>query len=152
MDTLTLLSSDTLGKQIKKASNPRFYVFNPLSWTRNDVADMIFEENYPIKVIDVSTDKEVDNQLITKGNRKYLRIWANNIPSVGYKVFEIQKGTSKSAATNLMASGDQISNPFYKIKLSPSGAITELLDLKTNNRNVVLAGNYLNDLGIKNWQ
>ena len=152
VDSLTLLASNTLSKQIKKASSSRFYVFNPLSWTRNDVADVIFEEKYPVKIIDVTTNKEVLSQLIQKNGKQYLRIQAENIPSVGYKVFEIRKGTPKVFPTTLKIDGEYISNVFYKIKLSPSGAITELFDLKANNRNVVLAGKYLNDLGIKNLQ
>ncbi len=152
VDTLTLLASNALSKQIKKASNPRFYVFNPLSWTRNDMADVVYDGDFPVKVIDVSTHKESDCQLIIKGDKKYLRIWATNIPSVGYKVFEIQKRPSKPITTNLMALGNQISNAFYKIKLSPSGAITEFLDLKTNNKSLILDGKTLNNLGVKNLQ
>lgn len=152
VDSLFLLSSNELGKQLGKAQNPQFYVFNPLSWTRNDVADIAYEGYYPIKVIDVSTNQEVANQIIKRDNKKYLRIWATNLPSVGYKVFEIQKGSPKIFSNELSASGDQISNQFYKIKFSPSGAITEIIDRKANNKQVVLEGKTLNDLGVKNLQ
>lgn len=152
VDSLTLLASNSLGKQLKKESNPRFYVFNPLSWIRNDVADVIFEGDYQVKVFDLSTNKEVLSQLIQKGGKQYLRIQAENIPSVGYKIFEIRKGISKVLPSTLKIEDEYISNALYKIKLSPSGAITELFDLKAKNRNVVLDGKYLNDLGIKNLQ
>ncbi|MFN3488496.1 MAG: glycosyl hydrolase-related protein [Emticicia sp.] len=150
VDSLLLLSSNELGKQLGKAKNPRFYVFNPLSWNRNDAADIAYDGDFPVKVIDISTNQEVANQLITKGNKKYLRIWATNLPSVGYKVFEIQKGSSKLFSNELSASGDQISNQFYKIKFSPSGAITEIIDRKANNKQLVLNGKTLNNLGVKN--
>jgi alpha-mannosidase len=152
VDSLLLLSSNELGKQLKKAKNPRFYVFNPLSWTRNDVADIAYDGDFPVKVIDVSSKQEVTNQLITKGNKRYLRIWATNLPSVGYKVFEIQNGSPKIFSNELSASGNQISNQFYKIKISPSGAITEIIDKKAKNKQLVLDGKSLNDLGIKNLQ
>jgi alpha-mannosidase len=152
VDSLFLLASNELGKQLGKVKNPRFYVFNPLSWTRNDVADIAYDGDYPVKVMDVSTKQEVVNQLITKGNKKYLRIWATNLPSVGYKVFEIQKGSPKISSNDLSASRNQIANQFYKIKLSPSGAITELIDRKANNKQLVLDGKSLNNLGIKNLQ
>ncbi len=152
VDSLLLLSSNELGKQLSKSKNPRFYVFNPLSWTRNDVADIAYEGDYPVKVIDVSTSQEVTNQLITKGDEKYLRIWATNLPSVGYKVFEIQNGSPKASSNKVSVSGEQISNPFYKVKLSPSGAITDIIDRKANNKQVVLNGKTLNDLDIKNLQ
>jgi len=151
-DSLFLLSSQELGKQLAKAINPRFYVFNSLSWTRNDVADIAYDGNFPVKVIDVSTGQEVENQLVTKDDKKYLRIWATNLPSVGYKVFEIQKGSSKILDHDLSVSRDEISNQFYQITLSPSGAITEIIDRKANNRSLVLAGKTLNNLGVKNLQ
>jgi alpha-mannosidase len=152
VDSLFLLSSTELGKQLSKAKNPRFYVFNPLSWIRNDVADIAYDGDFPVKVLDVSSNQEVEKQLITKEGKKYLRIWATNLPSVGYKVFEIQKDAPKVFVNKLSASGDQISNPFYHIKLSPSGAITEIIDRKANNKQVVLAGKSLNNLGVKNLQ
>ena len=152
VDSLLLLSSNELGKQLKKAKNPRFYVFNPLSWTRNDVADIAYDGDFPVKVSDVSTKQEVTNQLITKGNKRYLRIWATNLPSVGYKVFEIHNGSPKIFSNELSAFGNQISNQFYKIKISPSGAITEIIDKKAKNKQLVLDGKSLNDLGIKNLQ
>ena len=152
VDSLFLLSSFELGKQLKKTKNPRFYVFNPLNWTRNDVADIAYEGNFPVKVIDVSTNQEVINQAITKNGKQFIRIETNNIPSVGYKIFEIQKSLPKKFSNKLLVSGDQISNSFYKIKLSPSGAITEIFDRKANNKQVVLDGKFLNDLGVKNLQ
>jgi len=91
-------------------------------------------------------------QLITKENKKYLRIWATNLPSVGYKIYEILKGSPKIILNQLSVAGDQISNQFYIIKFSPSGAITEIIDRKANNKQVVLDGKTLNDLGIKNLQ
>jgi len=152
VDSLFLLASNSLSNQLRKATKPRFYVFNSLSWTRNDVADIAYDGDFPVKVIDVSTNQEVENQLIIKGEKKYLRIWAHDIPSVGYKVFEVQTGLPKAFSNELSALGDQISNQFYKIKLSPSGAITELFDIKANNKSVVLDGKTLNDLGAKNLQ
>ncbi len=149
VDSLFIMSSNALSQQIKKSVNARFYVFNPLSWNRNDVADVLFEDAYPIKIIDLTTNQEVANQLIMKNGKKYIRIQADNIPSVGYKIFEIQSGTPKVFPNKVVASTDVISNAFYKIKLSPSGAITEMFDLK-NNRQLVMQGKYLNDLGIKN--
>ncbi len=152
VDTLFLAASRELGSQIAKAKNPRFYVFNPLSWIRNDVADIAYDGDFPVKVMDVSTGQEVEKQLITKGDKKYLRIWATNLPSVGYKVFEIQKGASKMLNHGLSVSRDEISNQFYHIKLSPSGAITEIIDRKSNNKSLVLAGKSLNNIGVKNLQ
>jgi alpha-mannosidase len=148
-DTLYSLAVSELGKQIKKAKNPRFYVFNPLNWQRNDFADIVYEGEYPVNVIDLDTKQVVANQLVVKNGKRHLRIQADNIPSVGYKIFEIKQGTPKVFPNAATVSEGYISNAFYKIKLTPSGVISELFDLK-NKRQLVLNGTFLNDLGIKN--
>jgi len=148
-DSLFNRSLATLGRQLKKAPNPRFFVFNSLSWTRNDVADLLYPGLNPVKVIDVSTGKEVINQLVTKGGKQFLRIKAENIPSVGYKVFEIQEGTPKALTQAATVSDGYFKNAFYRIKLNKSGVISELYDSLANSKQLVrtIDGKYLNDLG-----
>ncbi|WP_375444797.1 glycosyl hydrolase-related protein [uncultured Fibrella sp.] len=150
VDSLFALSANMLGSQIKKAVRPRFYVFNPLSWTRTDIADLAYLATFPVRVIDVSNGKEVASQFITKAGRPFLRILAENIPSVGYKVFELVPGTPTARPAAATVSGEYISNARYRLRLSPSGAITELYDIKANGRQLVKAldGMYVNHLGV----
>jgi alpha-mannosidase len=149
VDTLQNRSIQILGKQISQSDKPRFFVFNPLSWNRNDVADYAWDGDYPVKVIDLQSKKEVASQLIIKAGRNYLRIFAENIPSVGYKIFEIRKGKPAIFTNDITVSGEMIDNSFYRLRLSPSGAITEITDKLMGNRQLVKAidGKYLNDLG-----
>lgn len=148
-DTLFSRSIRALGSQLRKAVNPRFYVFNALNWIRTDVADFAWSGSGPVQVIDVATNQEVASQLITKAGKTYLRIMAENIPSVGYKVFDIRPGTPTALPATATVSGEFISNARYRIRLSPSGAIAELYDSLANGRQVVKPrnGRYLNDLG-----
>ncbi|GAB3011935.1 glycosyl hydrolase-related protein [Spirosoma pulveris] len=150
VDSLYRLSASALGAQIRKAANPRFFVFNPLSWNRNDIADLAYTGTTPVCVVDISTGKEVASQLITKGDASFLRIYAENVPSVGYKVFEVRTGTPSARPTAATVSGEYISNGRYRLRLSPSGAITELYDAKASNKQLVKAidGKYVNDLGV----
>ena len=152
VDSLFTLSANMLGSQIKKTANTRFYVFNPLSWSRNDIADLAYTGPYPVRIVDVSTSKEVASQLIRKGTGRFLRIWVNDIPSVGYKVFELKPEKPAAQRAAVTVSGEYISNPWYRLRLSPSGAITEIYDKKANKRQLVKArdGNYVNDLGVGN--
>ncbi|UFH57999.1 glycoside hydrolase (plasmid) [Spirosoma sp. KNUC1025] len=151
VDTLFSLSARTLGSQLKKAANPRFYVFNPLSWTRSDIADLAYMGPYPVRVIDVSTNKEVASQLITKGESQFLRIYAENIPLVGYKVFEVKPGVPATLPVAARVSGEYISNARYRIRLSRSGAITEIYDNRAKRQLVKpIDGKYVNDLGVTN--
>lgn len=151
VDSLFQLSSKTLASQLRKVDNPRFYVFNPLSWYRDDVADVAFDAEYPVKVIDVNTQKEVASQLIKKEGKTFLRIEATAIPSVGYKIYEIIKGQSTILSAAATLNEEYFSNQYYRIKLKPSGVITELFDKVANLQLVKkIDGKYLNDLGITN--
>ncbi len=147
VDSLFTLSSAALGKQIKKSANPRFYVFNPLSWTRDDVADLPYHTSEPIKVIDLSNQREVSHQMIVKGGQSFLRIEAKNLPPLGYKVFEIRQGQATPKPTAATLAGDYFSNAYYKLRLSPSGAITECYDRLAGDKALVMPGKSLNDLG-----
>jgi alpha-mannosidase len=149
VDSLQSLSGRLLGSQIKKAENPRFFVFNPLGWERDDIADFAWDGDFPVKVIDLQDEKEVASQLVSKSGKKYIRIFAENIPSVGYKVFEIRNEKPAEFPPAITVSGETISNSFYNLRLSRSGAITGITDKFANNRQLVkfIEGRYLNDLG-----
>ncbi len=152
VDTLYNRSMVALGRNIKAHSNPRFFVFNPLSWVRSDVADFPFAGTTPVKIIDLQVNTEVASQIIRKSGKQYVRIWAAEIPSVGYKVFEIRAGTPARRPVAAQANGETIQNEYYRLRLRKSGVISELINLKAGNRPVVqtLDGRSFNDLGSVN--
>lgn len=83
----------------------------------------------------------------------YLRILADNVPSFGYKVFEIQSGagieismktrrklnitTGTTFGNAGTAAGSTISNSFYTITLDTTGRITSIIDKSRGNKEVV---------------
>ena len=139
-----------LGRQISRnGAEQRFFVFNPLSWTRSDYADIPFKQNRKVKVFDVSTGAEVPSQIMRFGSRKVLRVLAENVPSVGYKVYEIRSGAGANLTNAATANGNIIENDFYKITLAGDGAVTSLIDKQRGNRETVrtINGKVLNDLG-----
>ncbi|GAB2558960.1 glycosyl hydrolase-related protein [Spirosoma areae] len=157
VDTLFSRASLALGQQLKAASTPRFYVFNPLNWSRSDAADFPYAGAQPVRVIDLETSKEVTSQPIRKGGKSFVRIWAENVPSVGYRIYEIQPGTPVRQPDAAQVTGEFIQNEHYRIRLKKSGIISELYDRNANNRQLVRqqnagtsAGRWLNDIGTKN--
>ena len=147
-DTLYDMAVKELGGQIQKTKFPRFYVFNQLSWNRAGFADVSYQAKGPVKVIDLTDNKEVPSQQINLNGIKYLRVQVAGIPSVGYKVFEIRPGVQKTQKTGLLVAKGWISNAFYRIKLSASGAITQVVDKRTHRQIIKqIDGRYLNDLG-----
>ena len=151
-NALTADASTALGALIQKTgTNPRFFVFNPLSWTRTDVTDIPYTGALPVHVVDLTTGQEIPSQVVVNGSSQYLRVQAPGVPSVGYKVFEIQPGAGQTFANSPTANSSTgvIENEFYRLTVSPRGAVTSFVDKRLGNRE--FAGNTggfaINDLG-----
>jgi alpha-mannosidase len=140
-----------LAKQISRSGGEqRFYVFNSLSWTRTEYADLPLKVyNRAFHVVDVSTGLEIPGQLMRFGSQRVLRILAENVPSAGYKVYEIRFGTGPGFDNAASAAGNTIENSFYRLTLAGDGAITSLVDKTRGTREVVrsINGKVINDLG-----
>ena len=155
VDTLFDLSLSRLGGMVSKPNKNQesFFVYNPLSWSRTDYSDYLYNGTADITIVDKVTSMEVPFQIIKKQDKTYLRILATEVPSLGFKVFEIKNG--KSSFKPEMAakiSDGVIENEFYKITITTQGVITSLIDKKNNNRECISPLNklYANDLGSGN--
>ena len=139
-----------LGRQISRSGTyPRFFVFNPLSWTRTDIADLDMRVNRRIRVYDPTTGSEVPSQIVQNGNRRILRVLAQNIPPLGYKVFEIKDGATEIDPNGPATTGNVVENNLYRLTLEPDGSISSLVDKARGNRETVrsIGGRTLNDMG-----
>ncbi len=151
-NTLMADATNALGAMIQRnGTSPRFFVFNPLSWMRTDIADIPYAGALPVRVIDLSTGAEVPSQVVMVSGAQYLRVEAPNIPSVGYKVFEVQAGSPQAFpnAPTANAGTGVMENQFYRITVSPRGALTSFIDKRLGNREFAstINGYALNDLG-----
>ena len=129
------------------SSGKRFYVFNSLGRQRTDYADILYTGANDIHVVDLETSSDTPFQIIQKDGQTYLRILATDIPSVGYKVYEIQNGQGEQFANTVSAGSNVLQNSYYSVTLSSSGAITNWIDKKNNNAELVQPGMTLNSLG-----
>ena len=134
---------------VRSGTNPRFYVFNSLSWARTDYADFHVSNTSAVHVVDIATGQQVPSQYVTINGRTHLRVLVSNVPSVGYKVFEIRSGAGTAFPDAATISGNVIENDFYRITVSSTGAITSLIDKKRANREFARTINdrAINDLG-----
>ncbi len=151
VDTLYSRSLKRLGQLISRngANNESFYVFNPLSWARTDYSDYPYQGSASISVVDKTNGREIPFQIIVKKGQTYLRIMAENIPSLGYKVFEIKNNVGKPFLSNKINVTDStLENEWYKIKFTAQGVISSLID-KHDNRECIKPVNklYCNDMG-----
>ncbi len=139
------------GRMILRKSGPntRFYVFNPLSWPRSDIADFLYSGPERVHVVDLSTEEESPSQIVLKDGTRYLRIFAEDVPSLGYKVYEIVQGAEPTRYGSPTVSGNTLENGFYKVTVANNGAITSLIDKSRNNRQMArdIHGLTMNDLG-----
>lgn len=119
-----------LGKLISRSGEaPRFFVFNPLGWTRTDAADFAYAGSEDIHVHDLAAAADVPHQFVTIDGVKCLRILASDVPPIGYKAFEIRPGAGNApsgAAARIEAASFE--NERVKIVVEPDGAIASLID------------------------
>ena len=151
VDNLYADARNELARRISRTgTEQRFFVFNPSSWTRTDFADIPLSTfSRKARAVDVSTGLEVPSQIVRQGTKTLLRVLASEIPSVGYKVFEIRNGVDTANPPAAGVNGAIMENEFYKVTLAPDGAITSLIDKTRANREVVrmVDGRVVNDLG-----
>lgn len=111
----------------------RFFVLNPLAWLRTGAADYVYRGPSDIHVHDVTAKKDVPHQLFTRDGIPYLRIWADGVPSAGYKVYEIREGAGtadQTPAAVLAEEGERrvIENDAIRIVVAPDGAVESFVD------------------------
>jgi alpha-mannosidase len=116
-------------------------VFNPLSWIRTDIVRLQLTEgddNY-YSIFDVN-GKEIPTQIIQKD--KYHReivFKAENVPSIGYKLYELRKQKPLLKQSNLVVTPTKIENEFFSVAIDPdNGFVKSIIDKR--NRRQVLAG------------
>jgi alpha-mannosidase len=150
VDALRNDAAAALGGMIARSgANPRFFVFNALGWTRTDAADFPFDGAGPVRVLDLAAGREACSQIVTLDGRPHLRILAEGVPAVGYKVYEVASGAPAARAGGPQASGAVIENAAVRITLSPNGAVSSWIDKARGGREMVRAvgGLRANDLG-----
>ena len=102
-------------------------------------------------VLDLTTGQDVPSQIVTIAGTQYLRVQAPNVPSVGYKVFEIQPGagTTFAGSPTADAATGVMENEYYRLTVSPRGAVTSFVDKRLGNRQFAgsTGGFAINDLG-----
>lgn len=150
VDSLTGAAIQRLESLITKTgTKERFFVFNPLGWQRSGVADLAYSGSSNISVIDLTSGLETPHQLIVRNGQQYLRVFASELPSVGYKVFEIDLVSSANTGVTADFDGSKFENDFYQLTITSAGVITGFQDKNDNNREYVLPdnGRYVNDFG-----
>ena len=141
-----------LGAAVSHPAGPeRHAVFNPLSWARSDAVDLVVSQATPLRIIDVTTGTEVRSQVVgsAPGGKTIVRILAQDVPSVGYRVYEVLAGAGAGFPPAATVTGAVVDNGVYRVTLGTKGEISSLIDHKNADRQLVDAsgGGAIHDLG-----
>lgn len=150
VDSLFEDSQAALGGMIHKSgTSPRFYVFNPLGWSRTDSVDLPYTTSSPFHVVDLSNGLETPSQKVTLPGGASIRILARSVPPVGYRVFEIRSGAGTAFSQAATVNGNTLENDMYRLTIDPRGSVTSWIDKTRTNREFVrtVDGLAVNDFG-----
>lgn len=116
--------------QQPETKGQRFFVLNSLGWSRTDHADFAYAGAKDIHVRDLATGRDVPHQFVSLGGMTHLRILASDVPSAGYKTYELLPGPGTApidpAAT--VVDGTSLESSRVRLVLDADGAIASLRD------------------------
>jgi len=138
---VTLLNEEALARFqpfLKKADFPVIYVLNSMGWTRSgDIQLFVDYEVLPVKnkvkIIDLTTGKEVPSQVLTKRSEgAYWVLEVSDIPAMGYKALKIEV-SGELVPVEATGNTEVLENKFYKIAIDKTtGSINTLFDKELN--------------------
>jgi len=114
----------------KESKSETLVVFNPLSWTRTDLATIKLRPGQAISgVLDLTAGTTLPVQTISESEVAFL---AKDVPSFGYRAYSIILG-KPTAPLSAAAPAASLENSAHKLVLRPAdGALTSLFDKKLN--------------------
>ena len=110
-------------------------VFNPLNIAREDIveANVEFANGMPKAVRVTGPDGKSVPAQISKGKV----IFAANVPSVGYAVYDVQPVNALTGPPSpLKVSKDELENAYYRVRLNQDGDVSSIFD-KENGRELL---------------
>jgi alpha-mannosidase len=147
VDSLQSLALADLASRVRApAGVERHLVFNPLSWVRTDIADLAIAQPLPVHVVDLASGAEVPSQPLTIDGQPRLRILASQVPSVGYRVYEVRAGAGAAFPPSATITLPAMDNGIYRVTVGPRGQLTSVIDHKDGDRELVGAGGSILEL------
>lgn len=115
----------------KPANSWNVIIYNGLSWNRSDVVKLNApQENLRIAGIkDLTNSQKINFDIDENGKAIFV---AQNVPSMGYKTYEITTETGGNISTLKTDNKREAKNANFEIKLRADGNIESIRDLKAN--------------------
>jgi alpha-mannosidase len=107
-------------------------VYNPVSAIRRDQVEATVHFTGPaptaIRVVDRTNAQEVPAQILDRQSNQARILFLADVPSVGFKVFEVRSGASKRATSSLKVTQSSLENARYAAKLDSNGDLASIID------------------------
>lgn len=107
-------------------------VWNPLSWTRSEILRTPVPKTAKsqFRLVDIETGKEILYQIESpKDGSPILAFYAENIPSLGYRMYKLEPGKPANETARATVSKNSLENSHYRIELSEKdGTVSSLFD------------------------
>ncbi len=130
-EAVLLKAMHRLTKPEESFESEGLYVFNTLSWTRDDLIEVRypFDSSPEYDIFDGVTNKQVPS--FRKNHKQYFI--ARDVPSYGYKKYLMRTKTKSTVqVSGLKKSENSIENQFYKITLDANRlSVSSIIDKKS---------------------
>jgi len=125
-DFLTRNSMASIANSIS-AGRGSLIVFNPLNWSRSGLVSLDLANDQ--EIVDKASGQVVPVEILGGGKDfHHVRFVAQDIPAVGYKVFQLRHA-EKPATPAAIAQTTTLESPYYRIELDPvTGAVRGIYD------------------------
>lgn len=121
--------------KLYRSSRPTLTFFNPLGWTRSSLSMVyidfeVIPNDTPFNIVDAEGKSLKLQPLRSRSEGRYYLIWAEDIPAMGYKTYEIVLGEgTRHNVEDIEWDGNMIENDFYRLTFDKqNGGLTSLYD------------------------
>lgn len=119
---------------IRRSAPLSIAVWNPLSWSRSEIARMPAPQTAksPFRLVDIETGSEVPYQIENPGTASAtLVFYAAQVPSLGYRAYALESGQPSASSDHATITARSMENAYYRVELSEKdGTVASLIDKK----------------------
>jgi alpha-mannosidase len=134
VDAMIKSGMERLAGLVQTGSRPAILVFNPLSWSRTDLATVVISgalsRQKAIELIDIRTGKRIPAQRTggTSTRPEYAFV-AEDVPPLGYRLYEAAPSTVTADPQISPIARGVFENRFFRLRLDPAtGAVSSIFD------------------------
>lgn len=137
--------SEQVNTKVKKNARPLF-IYNPLAWERSGLVEIqVPANNRLVYAVHNREGKKIPLQVLPASRyfNKILFI-AQNIPAMGYAIYELRPAADLCSETQLKTSPTTLENEFYRLTVdTTTGWLSGIYDRKNNREALAGPGNEL---------